>query len=498
MDNRIRNKKLHKKICSAEEAASLIKDNMVIGCSGFTPSGYPKAVPLALTKKIEKSAKSFKIDLLTGASVGKELDGKFAQADLIRRRYPYYSDKFVRKKINKGKIAYKDAHLSHFPQQIRYGYYGDIDIAIIEATAITKDINIIPTTSVGVSPVLASKAKEIIVEINTNKPVELEGIHDIYQPLDPPDRKPIPLKSVDDRIGNSYIEVDAEKIKAIVYTNLKDDLRLKVFQNNICSSIAHHIIKFLEDEVRKNRLPNSLLPLQSGVGQVANAVLAGLEKSNFKNLSFYSEVIQDSVLDLIDSGKINIASGTSITTSPAGYQRFLDNIDFYKNKIILRPQEISNNPEIIRRLGSVAINTAVEVDIYGNINSTNIMGTKMMNGIGGSGDFARNAFLSIFVTSSTAKEGKISSIVPMVSHVDHTEHDIDIIVTENGIADLRGLAPRERAELIIDKCAHIDYKDQLRDYLNRAKKLGGHTPHLLDEALAWHQRYIKTGTMLDI
>jgi succinyl-CoA:acetate CoA-transferase len=95
---------------------------------------------------------------------------------------------------------------------------------------------------------------------------------------------------------------------------------------------------------------------------------------------------------------------------------------------VLRPQEISNHPEVIRRLGLITINTALECDIYGNVNSTHVGGTHMMNGIGGSGDFARNAHLSVFVTKSIAKNGAISSIVPMVTHVDHTEHDTDIIV----------------------------------------------------------------------
>src|SRR5690625_5970183 len=76
----------------------------------------------------------------------------------------------------------------------------------------------------------------------------------------------------------------------------------------------------------------------------------------------------------------------------------------------------------------------------------------MMNGIGGSGDFARNARLAIFVTKSLAKGGDISSIVPFVTHVDHTEHDVDVIVTEQGYADIRGLAPVQRAEKIIENC----------------------------------------------
>ena len=139
------------------------------------------------------------------------------------------------------------------------------------------------------------------------------------------------------------------------------------------------------------------------------------------------------MFDLIDAGKVKFASGSSITLSEEHRKRVYGNIEKYADKLILRPQEISNHPEIIRRLGLISINTALELDIYGNVNSTHVSGTRMMNGIGGSGDFARNARLGIFVTKSYAKGGKISSIVPLVSHVDHTEHDVDVIVTEQGV-----------------------------------------------------------------
>jgi succinyl-CoA:acetate CoA-transferase len=159
-------------------------------------------------------------------------------------------------------------------------------------------------------------------------------------------------------------------------------------------------------------------------------------------------------------------------------------------------KQISFCPEIVRRLGIIGINTALEFDIYGNVNSTHVCGTKMMNGIGGSGDFARNAHLAIFVTKSIAKGGDISSIVPMVSHVDHNEHDVDILVTEVGLADLRGLAPRERARVIIDNCVHPLYQAALNDYFDRACERGGHTPHILREALSWHANFEETGHML--
>ena len=495
LNKRIRNYELQKKIMTADGAAELIKDGMIVATSGFTPAGYPKAVPLALAKRIKKSKEKIQISLLTGASVGEELDGALAEAGIIARRYPYQTNKLLRDNINNGEIAYSDIHLSHFAQQVRYGFFGEIDLAIIEAIAIDEEGNIIPSTSVGVSPTFIDRAKSIIVEINNSQPLELEGIHDIYQPQDPPNRYPIPLIKPGDRIGTPYIPTDPKKIRAIVITDSNDQASPLVSVDKNSEKISDYIVDFLKNEVKHNRLPQNLFPLQSGIGSVANSVLAGLLDSPFESLDFYSEVIQDSVLDLIDSGKIRIASGTSLTFSKEVQQRFTNNLEEYKRKIILRPQEISNNPEIIRRLGSIAINTAIEVDIYGNVNSTNIMGSKMMNGIGGSGDFTRNAYLSIFVTPSIAKNGDISCIVPMVSHVDHTEHDVQVIVTEQGLADLRGLSPRERAKLIIENCAHPEYKPKLRDYYQRALKKEGHTPHLINEALSWHVKYLEIGSM---
>jgi len=495
-DNRIRNFELMKKVVTPEEAAMLVKSGMNIAASGFTLSGYPKAVPLALAKRVNEDGEKIKINLFTGASVGDELDGELARAGIIAKRLPYQTNDSLRNSINKGECDYLDIHMSQVPQYIKYGFLGKIDIAIIEAVAITEEGNIIPSMSVGCSPAFISSAEKVIVEINTSQPVDLEGMADIFTPQNPPNQAPIMISKVNQRIGTPYIPCGVDKIAAIVITDIPDDVKVLSPIDGISTKISEYLIDFLGHEVKMGRLPKNLLPLQSGVGSVANAVLSGLRKSDFNNITCYTEVVQDSMLDLIDEGKVLHASCTSITTSKERQKKFYDGIKFYKDKIILRPQEISNHPEIIRRLGVIATNTAIEADIYGNINSTHIVGSRMMNGIGGSGDFARNAYISIFTTASTAKCGRISSIVPMVSHHDHTEHDVMVIVTENGLADLRGLSPKERARLIINNCAHPDYRPMLLDYYKRAQKTDMmHTPHLLDEALSWHKRYIETGTM---
>ena len=186
-------------------------------------------------------------------------------------------------------------------------------------------------------------------------------------------------------------------------------------------------------------------------------------------MTCYTEVVQDSMLDLLRSGKATMASTTALSPSPEELERFLDEVEFFRDKIILRPQEISNNPEVIRRLGVIAMNTAIEADIYGNTNSSYIDGCRLMNGVGGSGDYCENAGLSIFITKSTAKDGTLSCIVPQVSHVDHTIHEIHALITEQGVADLRGLDPVERANLIIDKCAHPKFRKALHEYLDNAE-----------------------------
>lgn len=491
----IRNAAFLDKVVSAEEAASWIEDGMTLGMSGFTLFGEPKEFPRALSERGQKE--KFKVNLFTGASMGPAADQSMAEAGIINKRIPYQGNPVQRKKINAGEILYIDQHLSHTAELIRQGVLPQIDYAIIEAAAITEDGQIIPTGSVGNSPIFVQTAKHVIIELNTSAPREYEGMHDIYIPGAAGEnaRKDIPVYDVGTRIGTIGIPVDPAKVRGIVLSS-QPDIPSPLFEpNEETQAIANHLLDFLRAEVKAGRLTNSLAPLQSGVGSVANAVLNGMRTSEFKDLVVASEVLQDGVFDLIDAGVVKFAAGTAFSLSKKRVESLASDLAKYAGKVVFRPQEISNHPEVIRRLGIISFNTALEVDIYGNVNSTHVAGTKMMNGIGGSGDFARNA-LAIFVTKSTAKNGRISSIVPMVSHVDHTEHDVDIVVTEQGLADLRGLAPRERARVIIDNCVHPTYRDKLNDYFERACAKGGQTPHILREALEWHIKLEETGSML--
>ena len=491
---RIKAAQLQERIVTPEEAASWIQDGMTLGLSGFTRAGDVKAVPFALVQRAE--TESFKVNVFTGASLGSDIDKLFAEAGIVAKRLPFQAEPAMRKKINEGEMLFVDHHLSHTAEWIRSNVIEPIDFAIVEALSITEDGMIIPTTSVGNSAVFAKHAKNIIVEINMAQPELFEGLHDIYDTGKQGERSPIPLTKVDQRIGTIGIPVDMEKIRGIVFTEQKDSPSNIVPPDEETKIMADHLLEFFRSEIREGRLTEKLAPLQSGIGSVANAVLHGMIDSEFKDLEVYSEVLQDAVFDLIDAGKVNFASCCSITLSEPKMEQVFSEFENYRNKIIMRPQEISNHPELIRRLGLISINTALEFDIYGNVNSTHVSGTKMMNGIGGSGDFARNARLAIFVTKSIAKGGNISSIVPFVSHVDHTEHDVDVVVTEQGYADLRGLAPRERVEVIIENCVHPTYRAQLREYYEEALTRGGQTPHVLEKAFSFHANFAQKGTML--
>lgn len=492
--DRLRSPKLWDRIVNADEAAALIQDGMTVGMSGFTRAGEAKAVPLALAERARRDP--MKITLITGASLGNNLDKTLVEAHAVARRMPFQSDSVMRKAINAGEVMFIDQHLSETVEFLRSGQLPPVDVAVIEATAITENGGIVPTTSVGNSASFAILAPKVIVEINLSQPEALEGLHDIYIPTRRPTREAIPVVAPESRIGAPFIPIPPEKIAAIVATQSSDSPSAVESADADTNAIAGHLTEFLTNEVRRGRLTERLLPLQAGIGTIANAVLQGFAHSPFHDLTMYSEVLQDSTFDLMDAGRLNFASGSSMTLSIDKHRRVLADIEKYKSRLILRPQEISNHPEVIRRLGIIAINTALELDIYGNVNSTHVGGTHMMNGIGGSGDFARNAYMSIFVTKSLAKDGAISRVVPMVSHVDHTEHDVDILVTEIGLADIRGLAPRERARVVIDNCVHPKYRDVLADYFKRAMLRGGHTPHLIEEALAWHDNLRVNGRML--
>ncbi len=485
---------------TAQEAVQFIHHNDNVGFSGFTPAGCPKVVPIALAQKAElehAAGRPFQVGMFTGASTGDHIDGALARAKAVKFRTPYQSNKDLRNSINAGESRYFDLHLSELAQDLRYGFLGDVDVAIIDAAEVTEEGQVVPTTGVGILPTICRLAKRVIIELNEKHPAAIRGLHDIAEPQDPPMRRDMPVYRPSDRVGLPYVQIPPEKIVAVVRTQEPNEESAFAPLDEVTQAIGNNVATFLAEEIRKGRIPADFLPIQSGVGNVANAVLGALGASPLiPNFEVYTEVIQDAVIKLMKEGRVTFASGCSLSVSRSALQDIYSDLDFFHEKLLLRPQEYSNNPEIVRRLGIITMNTALEADIYGNINSTHVCGTKMMNGIGGSGDFTRNGYLSIFTTPSVAKDGCISAFVPMVSHTDHTEHSVKVIASEFGVADLRGLSPKERAEAIIEQCAHPDYRPLLHQYL--AQSTQGQTLHNLNNCFAFHKAFMETGDMRNV
>ncbi|MDR2340950.1 MAG: succinate CoA transferase [Puniceicoccales bacterium] len=478
-------------ILSADEAAAMIQNGDTIAVGGFTTAGSVKVITKSLAERaqaIHAREEPFAVRVLSGASTDTAVDDVLANAEAISYRLPYQTSIPLRQSINARKVEFLDMHLSSMMPLLKCGALGVIDYAIFEAAAVYRDGSILLTSAVGPAPTFARLAKHILIELNTYHPDDLEGLHDIYELDLPPRTREIPIYRPSDRIGATLMRVNPAKIAGIVHTNVPDHGMAMTPADEISQKIGENIAQLLVDEMRAGRMGESFFPIQAGVGNVSNALLSALYSSpSIPQFCMYSEIVQDTVIDGIDADRIRFASSAGLSVSPPVLQRIYSDLPRYLKKLTLRPQEITNHPEVIRRLGVIGINTALEVDIWGNVNSTHVCGTHLMNGIGGSGDFTRNSFISIFATPSTAKGGSISAIVPHCSHIDHTEHDTQFIVTEYGVADLRGKGPMQRARAIIDRCAHPSYRDQLNEYLDMQKT--GRIAVQLRNAFAFHEKY---------
>lgn len=468
-------------ITSPENITRQISHCATIAISGFGSVGYPKEIPLALAN----DSRDLSLTVVSGGSTGEEVDTELIRANAIERRFPYQARPESREAINNGSLAFHDRHISSLGDEVRYGNLADIEVAVIEAIAV-GDGWLIPSTSIGHSPAFVEAADELFIEINESQPLDLQHLHDIYKRRLPPDRKPISLDEPDERIGSPRLTFDPSKLAGVVTTDTPDKPYSFRTPGPTERDISDLLSEFIQREIRSSPILEDAVYLQFGVGNIGNAMIEALESVDFdqREVHYYGEVFQDGLLDLLDDSVIESASATSLALSEDGQQRLFDNLDRYASDIVIRPGDVSNNATIIDQFGVVSVNSALSVDIFGHANSTHANGTHIINGIGGGSDFSRHSPLAITALPSMTRRSS-SRIVPMVTHADHTEHDIDVVVTEHGVADLRGLSPIERAETLIDACAHPDVTPDLRQYLERGKERGGHIPHDLETAFSW-------------
>ncbi|MEZ3118066.1 acetyl-CoA hydrolase/transferase C-terminal domain-containing protein [Halobaculum sp. MBLA0147] len=477
-------------VTDAATAAASVNDDATLLVSGFGSVGDPKAVPLEIAKAAEAGERDPELTVVSGGSVGDPIDTALIQADAVARRYPYQARSAARTAVDDRSVAFADRGIAGLSDEVRFGRLVDPDIAVVEAVAVGHDW-LVPSTSLGQTPGYVAAADELVVEVNAAQPVALGQFHDVYLTDAPPNRDPIPLSAPGDRIGDPFVRFDSEKLRAVVQTNEPDDPYKFREPTAADRAIADNVVQFLRTEADRDPVVADAPTLQFGVGSLGNALMGALADTELLNgdgppLRYFGEVIQDGLLDILDTGRLAAASATSLALSADGQERLFAEPERYADRIVLRPSAVSNAPALIDRTGVVAINTAVAVDIYGHVNSTHLNATHVLNGVGGSVDFLRNAHCSIVATPATAADGDVSTVVPMVSHVDHTEHDIDVVVTEHGVADLRGCSPVERAERIL-RIADPAFRPDLRRYLDHARTSGGHVPHDLDRAFDWQR-----------
>ena len=483
---------LKNRITSAAKASEVIVDGMTVAMSGYAMAGYPKAIPEELVRRKNKGL-NLAINLITGANVP-WLDELLGASEIIKGRVPMCASKVLSSQVNSHQVSYVEQQMCKMPRLLRSHSFGNIDVLVVEALAVTEE-GLIPTTSVGLTSYLMEAANEIIVEINRAQPEILFGMHDVYIPKPSPATEPIPLTSCRDRIGSAFIPVNMSKIKYIVETDKPENKKQLITYSLSSRKTAENLFSFLKKEYH-TKSGGVIPPIQLGFGNIADAVADLLQMSEFTNLQFFCGGISENILKLLASGKASgISTGGISMNENVG--KILEQISDVHEKLILRNGDMINNAEIIGRLGVIALNTGIEIDIYGNVNSSHIGGNSVVYGIGGGANFAQNAGLSVVLIPSVSKGGAISNIVPMVSHQDICEHDIDIVITENGYADIRGLDDLQRAEAIISNCAAEDYKQQLLDYFRASIKLGGHHPQNPQMAFGWYTRFKEKGTMLE-
>jgi acyl-CoA hydrolase len=246
------------------------------------------------------------------------LDGALAKASAISFRTPYQTNDDLRDRINQGKTAFCDRHLSLMPQVTRYGFLGHVDWAVVEACDVTAGGGIVLTSAVGTAPTFCNQADKILIELNRRSPPALLGIHDIYEPADPPNRRQIPIYAPTDRIGSPIIAVSPSKIAGIVETYLEDEARGFSAISPTTRKIGENVAEFLAGQLATGRLPAGFLPIQSGVGDIANSVLAALgSHPDIPPFQMYTEVIQDAVIELLEKERVTFASSCSLTVTKA-------------------------------------------------------------------------------------------------------------------------------------------------------------------------------------
>src|SRR3989338_2298626 len=413
------------KVTTPEKAVELIKSgNRIIIGSGCAE---PQVLVKALNSLAPKLRNVEIISLLTTGIA----DYTHKQYQGIFRHNAFFVGTNTRDAVNDGRADFTPIFLSEIPKLFKNGTLS-VDVALIQVSPPDEHGFCSFGISVDIIKPAAENAKIVIAEVNDQMPRVF---------------------------GDSFIHV--RKLTAVVESSEHILTLLKGESSEVHRKIGSHIADLIEDGST----------LQMGIGGIPDAVLSFL--GNKKDLGIHTEMFSDGIIELVEKSVINnekktLHPGKIISSFLMGSKNLYDFVD--NNPIVeLHPSDYTNDPFIITQNNKmVAINSAIQIDITGQVCADTI-GTKQFSGIGGQVDFIRGAARSeggkpIIALPSTAKNGKISRIVPRFdtgTAVVTSRGDVHWVVTEYGAANLHGKSLRERAKALIS-IAHPDFRDLLK------------------------------------
>ncbi len=414
------------KLMSLSDAAAKVESGWMIGMDAA--AAHPAALVSAIAARAKAGEISgVKIDTLLDVEplecyADPELNGKFNGVS-------WFTGGYARKAVNAGYADFIPTYYRDIPGNVRRLY--DYDVFITEVSPMDRHGYFSLSTVSSMSEAKLDKAKRVFVVVNDRQPRAVCGL-----------------------------QVHVSQVDAIVENNHELPVLPPVKLDDVSVTIGNLIAEQIPDGAC----------IQLGVGTIPDAT--GMALKSKHDLGIHTEMFVDSMIELIECGAVNnskkqIHRGQCVTTFAFGSKRIYDFIDDNPGIAIL-PVDYVNDPNVIcKNDNMISINAAVEVDLMGQVCAESI-GTRHLSGTGGQVDFVRGACQSkggksFIAFTSTAKNGTVSKIQPTLTPgavVTTSKNDVDYIVTEYGIAQLRGLPLSKRVANLI-AIAHPDFRDEL-------------------------------------
>ncbi len=414
------------KLTTAEEIAAQVQSGWMLGMDAG-PTQASEIVNTIADKIAHTDTTDVKLQMMLDTYPYPFMENEALKGKLTA--YSWFSSGGLRKAVGNGMADVLPSYYRDIPGHIVREY--DYDAFLVSVSPMDKHGYFSMATSCSYSPAMISKAKRIFVEVNKYQPRCVTGV-----------------------------QLHVSEVTGIV----ENHHALPVMAPAVLDEKSLLIGNLIAEQIADGSC------IQLGIGAIPDAT--GMALKSKKDLGIHTEMFVDSMVELIECGAVNnskkqIHRGKSVTTFSYGSQRIYDFLDDNPS-IEIMPVNYTNDPAIIcQNDNMISINSALEVDFFGQVCAESV-GTKHMSGSGGQVDFVRGACQSkggksFIAFTSTAKDDTISKIKPVLTPgavVTTSKNDVDYIVTEYGIAHLRGRSLGERTKQLI-AIAHPNFRDEL-------------------------------------